>query len=430
MADVRLASYADLQLEIQARERSDTTLSQRIEAVSESATGGIENLQEAAESLNGRVGTAETGIIELETNKLKRHIVQELPSDSVKYTFNDGVSRFTNDYRTACYVSVDEKGGFYQTIINNGNSNTYRRAFFDCSDIMSDATRMVVEFDFMLSERWHIGLADLSQRPGGSTGSQYTSVGVAFYMGTADGSRLNINGTRTNVSIADVWLSAKIVLDFQQKIVAYTITNRETGVIETSGTAPFKDTSVTAITGIEAYTWYTGMMTVDNLSITSSYDAQDNVIYLVPVDNNTYLSYVYVDDKPMLIGNSSLKKYSATPHRIGTWIDGRPVWRVDFLNRPIPYNEEEPTLYEDQSYTPFYDYERNYRKYVKSINGVLVLEGLMQLEVGNVSCIGVHWNEQEYSFQISQFTEFQQHETLYFSGYVEFVTPYDNILEG
>ena len=420
---------SELQTEIQARINADAALRERVDGIPD-VTENIRALQEADRTINARITQSEADITNLGAEKLKKHIVQELPSDSIKFDFNDGLSRFTNDYRTECIVENDEIHGYHQTIRNNGNSNTYRRAFFNCADIMRDATRMVVEFDFLISNRWHIGLVDLEQRPGGSTGSNYTSPGVAFYLGTSDDAYLNICGVRTNVAIKDVWLSAKIILDFNRKITEYTIRNQETGVLETSGTVPFKDTDVAGISGFETYTWYTGTMKLDNLKIISIYDAQDNVVYLIPVDDEKTLAYVYVDNKPRLIGDNSKNMYSAEPMQIGTWMDGTPIWRVGFQNRPIPYDSTDPTLYNDMSYTPFYDYENKRCKYVRSINDVLILNGLFQLDASGCVVIGNHWNAIEYDFDISHLVAFLNHETLYFTGYVEFVTPYNNIQGG
>ncbi|MGN0162811.1 MAG: hypothetical protein ACI4EA_04410, partial [Candidatus Ornithomonoglobus sp.] len=302
-----------------------------------------------------------------------------------------------------------------------------------CDEVMNDATKILIEFDTKFGDRWQIGLADLNQRPGESTGSNYTAPGVAFCIGTSDGTNLFVNREKTNADIQDIWMHVRAVIDFKTKTTEYIITNRETGVVLNSATAAFRDTELTGITGIEVYTWYIGELCMDNIEITSSYDAQDNVIYMLPTDDGRYLSYVYVDYKPVLIGDGTLTwsrgLYSEMPQQIGTWVDGTPVWRVAFKNRPIPYLTEEPTLYTDKSYTPFYDYENQCSKYVKSTSNVLVLNGLFLLKLSEVTIVGRCWNQYEFECDINNVVEFENHETMYFTGYAEFVTPAENIKE-
>ena len=152
MADVRLASYADLQNEIQQREAADTATNEKIDTVSEGAAGSIGHLETEIQALKERADSTENAICSLKTDSLKRKIVQNLPSDSVKYTFNDGISRFTDSYRTSCYTTEDGDG-YYQSITNSGNSNTYRRAYLSCDEIMKDATMILIEFDTKFGDR-------------------------------------------------------------------------------------------------------------------------------------------------------------------------------------------------------------------------------------------------------------------------------------
>ncbi|MDO5397223.1 MAG: hypothetical protein Q4G33_04765 [bacterium] len=170
MADVRLASYADLQNEIQQRENADEEISNKIETLSETSAQAIAEAQNSANAARSSADTAQSSadnallranealssannaasaitetnshLSSVNKNSPKRMVVQELPSKSVFHDFTDGVSKFTNSYRTACSVTEDE-GEFYQSITGSGNSNTYRRAYFDCSDIMNGATLIV-----------------------------------------------------------------------------------------------------------------------------------------------------------------------------------------------------------------------------------------------------------------------------------------------
>ena len=121
--------------------------------------------------------------------------------------------------------------------------------------------------------------------------------------------------------------------------------------------------------------------------------------------------------------------YTEEPQRIATWVDGTPVWRVAFKDRPIPYLAEESTLYTDKSYTPFYDYEHRCSKYVKSASDVLMLGGVFMLTVSGESVYGKRWSNLEFEVDIKDSIGFIDRETMYFTGYVEFVTPKENIKE-
>ena len=421
---------SDLQLEAQAREDADGALSDRIDSIPD-YSGNIQDLRNADQALNSRVFQNETALLNLNAKKLEPRIVQELPSQTVKYDFSDGISQFANDYRTACSVLQDaETLNYYQLITNSGNSNTYRRAFFNCMDILSSATHLVIDLDFMLSNRWHIGFADLSQRPGGSSGSKYTTDGVAFYFGTADDAYLNVCGTKTNVAIKGVWLRLHLVLDMNKRTAAYSFSDRDRDVTLASGAVAFSDTELTLITGIEAYTWYVGDLKIDNINITSTYNAENNILYLLPSYGNNTDAYVFVNNSPFHIGNGYINSFSTVPQQIGTWVDTTPVWRVAFVDMPIPYNPDRPELYEDMCYGPFYDYENLCNKYVKSTDGVFILKGLFSLNVSGSVYIGDLWSPLEYSFDISEHHGFINRETMYFTGYVDFVSPNNNIYGG
>ena len=343
------------------------------------------------------------------------------------------IERVCNDDLAATLVRLGNKRFNWLALVGNINADTVA-AYLSCTELMNDATKILVEFDTKFGDRWQIGLADLDQRPGESTGSKYTSPGVAFYIGTSDGSRLYVNGSNTSASITDIWMHVRAVIDFKTKTTEYIITNRETGVVINSGTVEFRDPELTGITGIEVYTWYTGELCIDNIEITANYEAQDNIIYLLPTGDGRYLSYVYIDYKPVLIGDSTptqpLGLYTEEPQRIATWLDGTPVWRVAFKDRPVPYLSEEPTLYTDKSYSPFYDYERRCSKYVKSNSSVLMLNGMMQLNVSGDTVLCKRWNDLEFEADIGTHNGFINHATMYFTGYAEFVTPKENIKEG
>ncbi|MDO5397221.1 MAG: hypothetical protein Q4G33_04755 [bacterium] len=56
---------------------------------------------------------------------------------------------------------------------------------------------------------------------------------------------------------------------------------------------------------------------IDNIKIVANYDAQDNVIYMIPKDGSTYYAYIYVDGQPILIGANDTaipeQNYSSKP---------------------------------------------------------------------------------------------------------------------
>lgn len=282
--------------------------------------------------------TPKTNGIEKElASKTETIVVSALPSSSAEYDFSDGVSKFVNYYRTACTAETDaDNGGYYQKITNSGNSNTYRSATFDCTDIMANATSMTVQFDALFSGRWHFSIADLSQRPGESTGPNYTTAGCAFTMGTSNGTNIAITGASGTVTLSD-WRHVKAVLDFTAKTAEYTVTDRATGTVLKTGTVSFPDTTVTGVTGFEAYTWSSSDLLIDNIKITARTGVKENARYLV-ANGDGYEEYQYIDgeavklneieDGSITADKLSFTTYSTTPVQVGTWINGTPVWRA------------------------------------------------------------------------------------------------------
>jgi len=249
-------------------------------------------------------------IDEIENTSAQLYVVSDLPSTTAEYDFSDGVSKFVTSYRTACSVVEDtDNGGYYQKITNSGNSNTYRTAVFDCSDIFANADTATVEFDAKFASRWHLSLADLTQRPGTSSGSTIDTAGCAFTVGTKDGSKLTVVGADGTVAF-DGWTHFKIVLDFAAKQANYTITSNITSDVLKTGTVSFPDTDLTAVTGFEAYTWSTGDLLVDNIRIVAVVGARENARYLVKTDNG-YEEYQYIDNEPIKITAASSDDYKA-----------------------------------------------------------------------------------------------------------------------
>lgn len=122
--------------------------------------------------------------------------------------------------------------------------------------------------------------------------------------------------------------------------------------------------------------------------------------------------------------------YSETPQRIGTWVNGVPVWRVAFEDRVIPYSETDPTWYLDACYSPFNDYETFNHKYVKDSRNARIIAGTFVIDAGSSSISGKQRSYLEFDFGETELTmtnTFIKREPLYFSGWVDFITPESNI---
>lgn len=254
-------------------------------------------------------------IAETINNKLSLQVVAALPSKFQSYDFENGLSKFITSYRTNCIIESDGNGK-YQVIEESGNSNTYRTAIFDCSPIMNSATKIDVEFDVELSGKWHLALADLSKRPGSSMDSTYDKTGLAFYICTREGTYVRVNSiTGGSVLNIEGWKHVKVSLDFTTKQVKYTVTDNTSNEVLSNTTEDFPDSTINGITGFEAYTWGTGPLNIDNISINAVYSAKENVIYVVPNDDGkTSNSYVYINNRPIkLCGCDSTGGGTETP---------------------------------------------------------------------------------------------------------------------
>ncbi|MDO5397220.1 MAG: hypothetical protein Q4G33_04750 [bacterium] len=78
---------------------------------------------------------------------------------------------------------------------------------------------------------------------------------------------------------------------------------------------------------------------------------------------------------------------------------------------------------------PFYDSETGKTKHIKSFNDVFMLNGSMLLELSDIIYVGNRWCQLEFEFNIGNVQGFINNETMYISGYAEFVTEKDNIQE-
>ncbi len=200
------------------------------------------------------------------------------------------------------------------------------------SDIAQNADKLAVEFDVRMNGgRWQIALADLSKRPGASNRTNYDKIGTAFYFGTKDGTNLSINNELVwHSETVGAWIHVKAVIDCEKRQLEYSITVSDTGTTAVIGTAAFSDTGCSAVTGIELYSWAQSVIDVNNVHITASGNINESNLYFVR-NGDTYDLYFYHNGVPELAAQShEEQEYSTVPTRIGTWIDGTPVWRFAF----------------------------------------------------------------------------------------------------
>ena len=128
------------------------------------------------------------------------------------------------------------------------------------------------------------------------------------------------------------------------------------------------------------------------------------------------------------------ENYEPFLRRIGVWDEGydfMPIWRVVFMGT-ITYNADDPTSYIDKNYTPFKNYETGEYRYVKSLDNITFVNGHMDFsfdESFDFTYVGLRLND--FSFDspsiMNNSTPFQNHNPIYYKGYIEFATPESNI---
>lgn len=239
---------------------------------------------------------------------IKRRIVGVLPSVTRDFDFENDESLFFASNRCSAEVAEDDAGNKYQKITTAGNAaNTYAFSYFDISEYTKDAIKVTVEFDLDLNtDRWYIGLSDLTARPGESYRASYDSTGVIISQGTKDGNYYYINTDNTWKSdYFNKWVHSKITADFTSKTVTYEISNGNLADTLT-GAIPFKDSDVKKVTGIEVYSYVNNVsMGIDNISITARNTEEEfeHTVYILPQDG-VVGEYIYVDGKPVCVGRS------------------------------------------------------------------------------------------------------------------------------
>ena len=226
------------------------------------------------------------------TNMVNRHDVSALPSESVTYDFSDGVSRFKAVERMT--VSVADGVQVITSASNAGNK--YGLAHFDFGSISDNAARLIIDYDTKYDGgRWDIGLVDLSKRPGTSDKVTYDDTGVAYRAGTRDGTNYWINGTNEyDTSLNGVWVHTHVDIDMSAGTLKYEVS--------VAGTLKYTDEisvpdSVETVDGIEIYTWTSGTVFIDNITVSMLGDIDANGMYVTPDGE-----YIYKDGEPVKLG--------------------------------------------------------------------------------------------------------------------------------
>ncbi len=262
---------------------------------------------------------------EEELNKrFTKRIVPVLPSNSLKYDFEDGKTLFTvpsigdTVKGTSTIMADSENGGNYQVICSTGasgasttigsSSNVYSQIAF--SGINSEGAKtMNIEFDmeYVNNGRMRIALADLDALSTMNNADiRNNTDGIAIDLFSTSSNRFQVNNTgSTRASFFGVWLHCKFIIDFAGKQVQYIITNKNDSSDEISGTAAFRGVC-DKVTGIAAYTWLANdTVYFDNINVTVSNDIDENIIYMIP-KGDTYDSYIYIDKVPVKIGDGNI----------------------------------------------------------------------------------------------------------------------------
>ena len=115
---------------------------------------------------------------------------------------------------------------------------------------------------------------------------------------------------------------------------------------------------------------------------------------------------------------SDLQTYSTTPVRIGTWIDGTPIWRMAFYEDFREYSESElDVLWSDMSYSVNINQIDNNQTFV--LNGHASLFNNGPCAIDDYPC-----SQFNFTFDFPSNARRDIHNGIY--GWVEFVTPESN----
>lgn len=421
------------------------------------------------------------------TEKLTLSVVDALPESSVSYDFEDGVSLFTtpsissSSKGTASVAEDETTGNHYQSIkvsdsaTIGSSSNVLSK--LDFSDTTENATDMTVEFDFQFANvgRMRIALCDLDVQDAKTGNFRYDFDGFAVDIWSKGSNVFQINNSgSSHSSFFGAWLHARFDIDFTTNKVTYKIVNNSDASDYLSGTKDFHG-GCTKVTGIIVYTWNPGdEMYIDNIEITARMEATENVLYGIENDGDLDV-YAYVDGKAMLISSADsgaelaagsvttvklansavteakiqdgavsvdkladeLKTYSATPQKVGYWIDGTPIWRVAFDSVELTETTYSaytlPYVYTSAVIIPATNYDE-----VHLINSAVSLGGndmvdcpllcgdgmLMNSESGTITLVWKIGTNGSGRFSVATTSE---ESSPIISGFIEFATPESNI---
>lgn len=263
----------------------------------------IDNAKDIKVNIDVTAGVSQLEFDERLSEKLEKKVISELPSKSVLYDFEDGVSVFTAQSN----MIVDVTDGV-QNITTITNNSTAKRAYFDFSDITSGAKSVIIEYDARIDtdSRWGISLVDIANRPTAYSSAGIDTTASAFWHGTRDGKIYYINEEYSSTWGAFFGNMVHVVLeiDIVNRTLNYTITSSDGKVTATRTNKSFVG-DAEEVTGIEFYSWLGDRTAcIDNISIKAVYGNSDNAIYLISNSLGRYNAYVYVDGEPVMIGDS------------------------------------------------------------------------------------------------------------------------------
>lgn len=250
---------------------------------------------------NGSITAAKlaSDVYEIFDTKLEKCIVDGLPEAEKTVEPNE----FTAVGR--CTISTDTSTATVTTAANAGNK--YALANLDFTGFSENADKVAVDFDIKMPQdsRWYVAFADLTKRPGTSSGSDYDKTGNTLYFGTAYKNMLYVNGEyKLGDTAFGVWLQINAVIDLKTKKVTYKFYDETSSTVLLSDTVGFADGDIENVTGMELYSWANEcQIQIRNVRLKAYFDARDNVLYHVKTDNG-YDTYTYIDNKAKLIAQS------------------------------------------------------------------------------------------------------------------------------
>lgn len=201
------------------------------------------------------------------------------------YDFEDGNAVFTADSRIS--VAIEDNATLSSKVVGftcaNNAQNGYSFAHYNFSSLVQKASIVTVNFDYYNTDggRAILSIGDASVRgtTGGSSKTTYNGSGAIFRLGS-DKNNAILNGT-TNLAkgtYCDKWINVNVVVDVDNKKVTYTITDKSTSSVITSGeTIDYYNSDANACSQIDLFGYINNnhCAMIDNLSITSYVDESE-----------------------------------------------------------------------------------------------------------------------------------------------------------